>query len=101
MRSGEAKALTLISQAARTGLIAEARLRGTGVMLAAAARSGGVTTAITYELRVGTSICDNAARTRRSARTMPRCGTKGTSMTQILEGICVNTIVLTRPIRPA
>jgi uncharacterized protein (DUF433 family) len=43
------------------GLIDEARLRGTAVKLAATVRSAGVTTAITYEVRVGTSICENAA----------------------------------------
>ena len=36
---------------------------GTVVTLAAAGRSAGVTIAITYELRVGTSICDRALRT--------------------------------------
>lgn len=46
-------------QPARTGLAAAARLRGTEVMLAAAGRSAGVTMAITYELRVGTSICES------------------------------------------
>ena len=45
------------------GLIAEARLRGTAVKLAAAARSTGVTTVMTKALRVGTSICESSART--------------------------------------
>ena len=48
---------------ASAGLIADARLRGTAVTLAAAVRSPGATTAITYEVRVGTSICDSAERT--------------------------------------
>src|SRR5438128_12423843 len=101
MRSGQAKALTLISQPASTGLIAEARLRGTAVMLAAAARSTGTTTAITYELRVGTSICDRALRASRSAITDARLDAKGTSNRRMLDGKCVNTIVLTSPIRLA
>lgn len=43
------------------GLIDEAWLRGTAVKLAATVRSAGVTTAITYEVRVRASICENAA----------------------------------------
>src|SRR5258708_25044049 len=101
MRSGQAKALTVISQPAIIGLAADARLRGTAVMLAAAARSGGVTIAMTYEVRVGTSIWDSAARTSSNAMTVPRSPVNGTRMTQILDGICVNTMVLTRPIRLA
>src|SRR5215468_8956996 len=69
------------------GLAAEARLRGTDVMLAAAGRSSGGTIAITYELRVGTSICESALRT------------KGIAIRHRLDGMWVRTIVLTRPIR--
>ena len=79
----------------------DARLRGTAVMLAAAARSGGETTAITYELRVGTSICDNALRTSSSTMTHVRSGTNGTRISSTLDGRWVNTIVLTNPIRLA
>ena len=49
------------------GLAADARLRGTAVKLAAAVRSGGVTTAITNAVRVGTSICDSALHSNNSA----------------------------------
>src|SRR3954469_19740820 len=84
---------------ARNGLAAEARLRGTDVMLAAAGRSSGETIAITYELRVGTSICERALRTNNSASAHSRLGTNGTSTRQRLAGMCVNTIVLTRPNR--
>ena len=52
---------------AAIGGSAAARLRGTLVTLAAAGRSSGVTTAITYEVRAGTSICDSAARHSRHA----------------------------------
>ena len=48
---------------ASAGLAAAARLRGTDVTLAAAARSSGATTAMTYEVRVGTSIWESALRT--------------------------------------
>src|SRR6266581_1627361 len=84
-----------------SGLTADAKLRGTDVRLAAAARSLGATTAITYELRVGTSIWDNALRARRSAMATPSEGAKGISTSRRLEGKCVNTIVLTRPNRSA
>src|SRR5260221_1295802 len=98
MRSGQAKALTVISQPAIIGLAADARLRGTAVMLAAAARSGGVTIALTYEVRVGTSICDSAPRASSNAMTVPRSPGNGTRMTQMLDRICLNTIVVTKPI---
>src|SRR5215510_837727 len=81
------------------GLTEDARLRGTAVTLAAAARSAGVTTAMTYDVRVGTSICDSAERTSSSANTAVRFGVKAAMIRQTLEGMCVNTIVLTRPKR--
>src|SRR5439155_10880790 len=84
-----------------SGLTAEARLRGTDVMLAAAARSLGATTAITYELRVGTSIWDNALRARRSAIAKPSDGANGIRISRTLDGKCVKTMVLTRPNRSA
>src|SRR5437868_13038567 len=79
----------------------EARLRGTAVMLAAAGRSSGVTTAITYDVRVGTSICDSALRTSSSVITRVRLGRKGMAIRQRLAGRWVNTMVLTRPKRRA
>ena len=81
------------------GLTDKARLRGTAVIPAAAGRSAGVTTAITYDVRVGTSICESAARMSRSASTADRFGTKAARIRQILDGMCVNTIVFTSPIR--
>src|SRR5918999_1364086 len=83
------------------GLSAAARLRGTAVMLAAAARSGGVTTAITYEERGGTSICDSAARANRHASAISSDGATAATIRNTLAGMCVNTIVLTSPIRRA
>src|SRR5712692_7084956 len=81
------------------GLMEEAKLRGTAVMLAAAVRSAGVTTAITKDVRVGTSICENAERTSKSARTTVRLEEKAATMRQTLDGICVKTMVLTNPNR--
>src|SRR5262249_25671566 len=74
----------------RAGLTDDARLRGTAVMLAAAVRSAGVTTAITKEVRVGTSIFERAARRSRSASTTDRLDEKAATRRQMLEGMCVN-----------
>ncbi len=70
-------------------------------MLAAAARSGGVTTAMTYEVRVGTSICDRKARTNSSTTATPSPGANGRAARHPLAGRWVNTMVLTRPMRRA
>ena len=83
------------------GLIDDARLRGTEVKLAAAARSGGVTTAITNAERVGTSICDNKARTSSKHKTQNKFGVNAAIINKMLEGMCVNTMVLSKPIRLA
>src|SRR4029077_16716979 len=89
------------SMPANAGLIEEARLRGTAVTLAAAVRSAGVTTAITYDVRVGTSICESAERTRSNPSVSVRSGENAAAIRQMLDGIWVNTMVLIRPIRPA
>src|SRR5688500_9356368 len=81
------------------GLMAEARLRGTAVTLAAAGRSASVTTAITYEERVGTSICESAARTRRRPSAHCTDGANAAAIRQRLDGMCVYTIVLMSPMR--
>src|SRR6266852_4326731 len=81
------------------GLAAVARLRGTVVTLAAAARSAGGTTAMTYELRVGTSICERALRASSSTIANGRFGMNGTSSSSTLDGRWVKTIVFTRPKR--
>src|SRR5262249_15008555 len=83
------------------GLMAAARLRGTEVTLAAAGRSAGVTTAITKDVRVGTSICDNRLRTASRPMTTGRLFTNGIATRQKLAGRWVNTMVLTSPKRRA
>ncbi len=84
------------------GLAAAARLRGTAVKLAAAARSAGVTTAMTKAERVGTSICDNAAAQQQQAeRQSAGSGASAAQIRQMIGGMCVNTIVLSRPMRSA
>src|SRR5918999_2804199 len=101
MTSGQLSSPSENSAPASAGLIAAARLRGTAVTLAAAARSGGVTTAITYEERVGTSICDRAARASKHASAISSVGAAAATMRNTLEGMCVKTIVLTSPMRRA
>ena len=66
--------------------------------LAAAARSAGVTAAMTNAVRVGTSICDNALRANRSPSASGRVGANAARIRNTLAGMCVNTIVLRRPI---
>src|SRR5262249_55155370 len=85
----------------RTGLTDAARLRGTAVTLAAAGRSAGVTTAITYEVRVGTSICESAARGTSVASASPRFGIKGARRSQMLEGTWVKAMERISPRRLA
>src|SRR6516225_5784347 len=60
--SGQPKVESVKSQPEIIEPAAQAKVFGTAVILAAAGRSGGVTTAITYEVLVGTSICDSALR---------------------------------------
>src|SRR5215218_2701640 len=99
MISGQARNEAANSAPARAGLAAAARLRGTAVKLAAAARSASVTTAITYDERVGTSICESAARISNSASASGSVGATAARSSITLDGICVNTMVLTSPIR--
>src|SRR5579864_3459605 len=81
------------------GLTAAAKLRGTAVTLAAAGRSAGVTTAMTYEVRVGTSIWDKALRASSRPMTVGRFGAKATRTRKMFDGRWVKTIVLMRPMR--
>ena len=62
INNGHPNPETLNSQPANDGLAAAASERGTFVTLAAAGRSSGVTTAITYEVRAGTSIDESVLR---------------------------------------
>src|SRR5262245_20953906 len=84
---------------ANAGLSEDARLRGTAVTLAAAVRSGGVTTAMTYDVRVGTSICESAALTSSNASATIKSGENAAAIRKTLDGMWVKTIVLMRPKR--
>ena len=83
------------------GLIAAPIVRATPVIPAAAARSSGLTTAITYDWRVGTSIW--LMLKRRSSRSVASVtfGISGTRISRMFDGRCVATIVLSRPKRAA
>src|SRR5215469_1544470 len=80
---------------------AQANGLGAAVMLAAAGRSSGRTTAMTYELLVGTSICDRALRASSRPIAVARFGANGTSISSTFDGRWVNTIVLISPMRSA
>ena len=54
-----------------------------------------------YDWRVGTSICEMLKRASSTIIARGRLGMSGTIMRRILDGICVHTIVFTRPMRPA
>ena len=70
-------------------------------MLAAAGRSGGVTTAMTYEVLVGRSICESALRASSSAIAAAKLGANGIRTSRLFDGRWVNTIVLMSPMRAA
>src|SRR5918998_3005680 len=101
MTSGQPKAEREKSQPERRGARAAARLLGTAVTLAAAGRSAGETTAITYELRTGTSICDSALRSSRNVTASSTVGMKGVSTRKRFAGKWVKTAVLRSPMRLA
>src|SRR5260370_1641137 len=84
---------------AKAGLSDDARLRGTAVTLAAAGLSGGGTTAITYDVRVGTSICDSAERASKRPSTTVRPAEKAATIKQTLQATCLKTTVFTIPNR--
>src|SRR5262249_62305003 len=86
---------------AGAGLGDDAGPRGTAVPWAGAGRSAGVTTAMTYELRVGTSICDNADRSNKKPSATVTFGDRAARIRKRLDGIWGKTMVFTSPIRRA
>src|SRR6187431_1396741 len=83
------------------GEMAAPVVRATPVTPAAAERSSGSTTAMTYDWRVGTSIWLRLKRTSRTATASGSVGMNGTRMSRRLDGMWVNTIVLMSPNRAA
>ena len=70
-----------------TGPAVDAKLRGTAVKLAAAARSGVVTTDITKALRAGASIDERSERTIRSPNASLTEGANAAAIRQRLAGM--------------
>ena len=68
---------------------------------AAAERSSGSTTAMTYDWRVGTSIWLRLNRSSRTATASGSVGMSGTRISSTFDGRWVKTIVLMSPIRAA
>src|SRR3954454_12527834 len=89
------------SGADRTGEIAAPVVRAIPVTPAAADRSPGSTTAMTYDWRVGTSIWLRLNRSRSTTIARARFGRRGRRTSRTFDGRWVKTIVLTSPIRAA
>src|SRR5262249_34568081 len=100
-RKGQLHKAALKNAPVTTGAQALARVRATAVTPAAAERSSGSTTAMVYDWRVGTSICDRLNRSNNTVIARGRFGMSGTSMRKTFEGRWVKTMVLSRPKRVA
>src|SRR5512139_3619268 len=77
---------------------AAAMLRETLVMLLAAFRSSVGIMAVTYDCRVGTSICDKVCLSSRKATDVSNVGARPTAISNMFDGMCVKTMVFSRPI---
>jgi hypothetical protein len=84
-----------------TGENALAIVRAVLVMPAVTVCSSGSTTAMLYDLRDGTSICDMVARKKRHSTASHGVGISGTSTNNTLDGACMYTVVLSNPMRAA
>src|SRR5687767_9889433 len=93
------RAATLKAALVSTGATAAAAVRTVFVIPAVAVRSSASTTAIMYDLRVGTSICDTLMRNKNSATASSPLGASGTRINTTLDGRWVNTIVFNSPKR--
>ena len=69
-------------------------VRATPVTPAAADRSSGSTTAMVYDWRVGTSICEMLNRSNKTMTASGKVGINGTKINRMFEGMCVNALVL-------
>src|SRR6266511_3863123 len=85
------------SSPASAGPTGRVTYRAVLVAAAAAVRSVGGTSAITYAWRVGTSICDSKVRASSSPTAAGRLGASGTTASSRLDGRWVNTIVASSP----
>src|SRR5438477_4621334 len=73
---------------ARNGEIADPIERATPVTPEAAERSSGRTTAMVYDCRVGTSICEILKRTKRTRMASDSDGISGTRRRRMFDGKC-------------
>lgn len=71
------------------------------VLPAVAVRSSSSTTAMVYDLQVGTSICDRHIHSRKHVMASSGEGASGTRISRRLEGRWVDTIVFNNPMRLA
>src|SRR5437867_2333743 len=101
MKNGADSAPALNATPAIAGEMALVVVRATLVIPAVAVRSSGSTTAIVYDCRVGTSICEMLIRARKNATASRDVGASGTSISSRFDGRCENTIVFSRPKRSA
>src|SRR6266536_2606346 len=85
------------SSPASAGPTGRVTYRAVLVTAAAAVRSAGGTSAITYAWRVGTSICDSTVRASSNPTAAGRVGASGTAASSRLDGRWVNTIVRSSP----
>src|SRR5512136_188095 len=69
-------------------------VRATPVTPAAADRSSGSTTAMVYDWRVGTSICEMLKRSNKTITASGKVGIKGTRINKMFEGMWVKACVL-------
>src|SRR5512136_1600446 len=76
------------------GEMATPVVRATPVTPAAADRSSGSTTAIVYDWRVGTSICEMLKRSSKTMTANGKVGIKGTRISKMFDGMWVKTLVL-------
>ena len=78
----------------REGEMAAPTERAMVVTPEAAERSSGDTTAMVYDWRVGTSICEMLKRSSSSSTAKGRVGINGTRISRTFEGMCVKQHML-------
>src|SRR6267378_4258396 len=98
---GAPRVSTCMALPAKTGAMARVHIRARLVTPPANVRSSGFTTAIRYDWRVGTSISESPSRRRNSTAAISKLPVNGMVKVRRLEGVCVNTMVFTRPMRAA
>src|SRR5215207_10480707 len=101
MKNGRPNAAKLKAIPEKMGEIVVAAVRATLVIPAVAVRSSESTTAIVYDLRVGTSIWETLIRSRKKSTASQAVGASGTIMSRTFDGRWVKTIVFSSPNRSA